>query len=82
MAALVSMESAVATPADTSERSHNVLRMRREWRIAEKRSIVAETRAPGASISAISRQLRVAQNLIYQWRKLFPATNTEPPFCR
>jgi transposase len=70
----------VPTSADTSERRHNVLRTRREWSVAEKRAIVAETRLPGANISAISRRHGAAQSLIYQWRKLFPATGTGSAF--
>ena len=65
IAASVAMESAVPTSADTSERRHNVLRTRREWSVAEKQAIVAETRVPGANVSAISRQHGAAQSLIY-----------------
>ncbi len=71
------------TSTDTSERRHTVLRARREWSQAEKRSIVAETRLPGANISAISRRHGAAQSLVYQWRKTFgptdlPQTNMTP----
>ena len=68
------------TSADTSERRHSVLRTRREWSLAEKRAIVAETRLAGANISAISRRHGAAQSLIYQWRKTFPSPGTEPKF--
>ena len=68
------------TSADTSERRHNVLRTRREWSAAEKRAIVAETRAPGANVSAIARRHGVAQSLIYQWRKIFAATGSGRTF--
>ena len=68
------------TSADTSERRHSVLGSRREWGVAEKRAIVAETRVAGANVSAISRHHGAAQSLIYQWRKLFPATDAEPAF--
>lgn len=68
------------TSADGSERSHNVLRTRREWSVAQKRAIVAETRLPGANISAISRRHGAAQSLIYQWRKRFPTTGAAPAF--
>jgi len=46
----------------------------------EKQAIVAETRVPGANVSAISRRHGAAQSLIYQWRKQFPAAGTEPAF--
>lgn len=72
------MERAVPTPADTPERSHSVLRTRREWSLSEKRAIVAESRQPGANVSAISRRHGVAQSLIYQWRKTFGATASPP----
>ena len=84
IAALIAMEMAMPTSADTSERRHSVFRTRREWSLSEKRAIVAETRAPGANISAISRQHGAAQSLIYQWRKMFPTpgsgTDTGPAF--
>ena len=80
IAGLIAMENAVPTSADTSERRHNILRTRREWSVAEKRSIVAESRVPGANVSAISRRHGAAQSLIYQWRKQFPATGAEPAF--
>jgi transposase len=72
------METAVPTSADTSERRLTVLRARREWSVAEKRSIVAETRIPGANVSAISRKRGAAQSLIYQWRKLYGPTDVTP----
>lgn len=64
------------TSADTSERRHAVLRARREWSVAEKRSIVAETRLPGANVPAISRDHGAAQSLIYQWREIFGPTDS------
>jgi transposase len=70
----------VPTSADTSERRHSVLSTRRQWSDAEKRSIVSETRVVGANVSAIARRRGVAQSLIYQWRKLFPAADAEPTF--
>ena len=71
---------AIPTSADTSERRHSVLRTRREWSLAERRAIVAETRLAGANISAISRRHGAAQSLIYQWRKTFTAPSTDPMF--
>ena len=67
------------TSADTSECRLRVLSTRREWSVAEKRAIVAESRMPGANVSEISRRRGAAQSLIYQWRKMFDATG-EPPF--
>ena len=81
IATLFAMEIAMPTSADTSERRHSVLSTRREWSLSEKRAIVAETRVPGANISAISRQRGAAQSLIYQWRKVFPAAGPETGSC-
>ena len=80
IAALIAMESAVPTSADTSEPRHSVLSTRREWSVTQKQAIVAETRLPGANISATARRHGVAQSLIYQWRKIFVATNPKPTF--
>lgn len=68
------------TSADTSERRHEVLRTRRDWSASQKRSIVAETHAPGANVSAIARRHGVAQSLIYQWRKIFNPSGASPAF--
>jgi transposase-like protein len=56
IATIFAMGSAMPTSTDTSVRRHTVLRARREWSQAEKRSIVAVTRLAGANISAISRR--------------------------
>ncbi|MEQ1696750.1 MAG: transposase [Hyphomicrobiaceae bacterium] len=68
------------TSTDTSERRHIVLQTKRRWGEAEKRGIVAETRAAGANVSLISRRHGVAQSLIYQWRKTFPLIGAEAAF--
>lgn len=81
IAGLIAMENAVPTSADTSERRHNILRTWREWSVAEKRSIVAETRVPGANVSAIARRHGAAHSLIYQWRKQFLRPAPSPHSC-
>jgi transposase len=68
------------TRDDTSGRRRLEFRTLRRWSEEDKRSIVAETRAPGANISAISRRHGVAQSLVYQWRKLYPPENVAPAF--
>lgn len=68
------------TPADTSERRRFVLRTQRRWSEEDKRTILAEIRAPGANISAISRRHGVAQSLVYQWRKFYPPEDVAPTF--
>ena len=75
IATLIAVENAVPTSAAASERRHTVLRARREWSVAEKRSIVAETRLPGANVAAISQHHGAAQSLIYQWRRIFGPTD-------
>jgi transposase len=44
---------------------------RRIFADAEKRQIVEETYAPGASVSAISRRYDINANLIFKWRRRF-----------
>ena len=41
---------------------------RRRWSLEEKRSIVAEAFAPGASVSAVARLRDVVPGQIYRWR--------------
>ena len=46
---------------------------RRYRRSDEKRRIVEETLAPGASVAVIARRPRVNANLVFHWRKLHQA---------
>ena len=41
---------------------------RRRWSAEQKRSIVAEAFAPGASVCAVARRLDVVPGQIYRWR--------------
>ena len=41
---------------------------RRRWSAEEKRSIVAEAFAPGASVCAVARRWDVVPGQIYRWR--------------
>jgi transposase len=41
---------------------------RRRWSLEEKRSIVAEAFAPGASVCAVAHQRGVVPGQIYRWR--------------
>jgi transposase len=41
---------------------------RRRWSAEQKRSIVAEAFAPGASVCEVARRVDVVPNLIYRWR--------------
>jgi transposase len=42
-------------------------RPRREWGDAEKLRIVAETRAPGVSVSSVARRYDMNANLLFTW---------------
>jgi transposase len=44
-------------------------RRRRVWSAEEKRRIVAETFAPGASVSVVARRHDVNANLLFTWRR-------------
>ena len=41
---------------------------RRRWSAEQKRSIVVEAFAPGASVCAVARRLDVVPGQIYRWR--------------
>jgi transposase len=41
---------------------------RRRWSAEQKRSIVAEAFAPGASVCEVARRMDVVPSLIYRWR--------------
>jgi len=42
---------------------------RRRWSLEEKRSIVAEAFAPGASVCEVARRRDVVAGQIYRWRR-------------
>jgi transposase len=42
---------------------------RRRWSEEQKRAIVAEAFAPGASVSAVARRAEVLPGQIYRWRR-------------
>ena len=42
---------------------------RRRWSAEQKRSIVAEAFAPGASVCEVARRADVVPSLIYRWRR-------------
>ncbi|MBK8906756.1 MAG: transposase [Rhodospirillales bacterium] len=52
--------------------------LRRTWSWAEKRRMVAEMEAPGASASAVSRQYDVNTNLLFKWRREIVAMGGMP----
>jgi transposase len=46
---------------------------RRQWTAAFKRQIVAETLAPGASVSIVARRHDVNTNQVFKWRRAMAA---------
>jgi transposase len=42
---------------------------RRRWSEGQKRAIVAEAFAPGASVSAVARHMDIGSGQIYRWRR-------------
>lgn len=47
----------------------------RQWPEAKKRQIVAETYAPGTSVSMVARRHNVNANQVFRWRQLFGKEN-------
>ena len=58
-----------ASRADLSEASRP--QGRRRWSEEEKRRIVAEAEAPGASVSMVARRHDVNANLLFTWQRRF-----------
>ncbi len=56
---------------DLADRATNPtgLRRRRFWSSDEKRRIVAESTAPGASVSKVAQRHGVNANLLFTWRR-------------
>ncbi len=52
-------------------------RRRRTWSKDEKRRIVAESRAPGASVAIVARRHGINANLLFTWRRQLGASSTE-----
>jgi transposase len=53
-------------------------RRRRFWSAEEKRRIVSETFAPGASVSVVARRHDVNSNLLFTWRRQIEAAGGVP----
>lgn len=58
-----------ASRADPPEASRP--NARRRWSEEEKRRIVAEAEAPGASVSVVARRHDLNANLLFTWRRQF-----------
>ena len=46
-------------------------RRARKWSDADKRRVVAESYAPGATVTAVARRNDVRANLMHEWRRRF-----------
>jgi transposase len=58
--------------------SANARRRRRLWSEEEKRRIVAETLAPGASVSIVARRHDLNANMLFTWRRQIGAAALRP----
>lgn len=63
-------QQATVTPRD---RAGSVAAQRQRRSIAEKRRIVEETLAPGASVARVARAHGVNANQVFGWRRLYLA---------
>jgi transposase len=61
-------EGMMDTIVDVAKRE---ARVRRRWPDAVKRRIVAETHAPGASVSVVARRHDANANLVFAWRRQY-----------
>ena len=62
-----------ATTVTSRDREGSVAAQRQRRSIAEKRRIVEETLAPGASVARVSRVHGVNANQVFGWRRLYLA---------
>src|SRR5260370_27353641 len=58
--------------------SDSARRRRRLWSDDEKRQIVAETLAPGASVSIVARGYDLNANMLFTWRRQIGAAGLLP----
>ncbi len=65
--------------ANDAESSGRARRRRRSWSEAEKRRIVAESYAPGTSVSRVARRYDLNANLLFTWRRQLGAPVPDTP---
>ena len=53
---------------------------RRNFRVADKKRIVAEAMAPGASVSGVARRYGIDTRLLFRWKREFAPPPPEPVF--
>lgn len=54
--------------------------VRRNFRLSDKKRMVAEATAPGASLSAVARRYGVAPRLLFRWKRELSEPAPEPVF--
>src|ERR1700749_4533599 len=52
---------------------------RKSYKLDEKRRMVAESYAPGASVSRVARRYEINANLLFTWRRQMRAPSTPAP---
>ncbi|MCP4329322.1 MAG: transposase [Alphaproteobacteria bacterium] len=67
------MSKEVSTNDLVDTKEERLVGRRRRWPEALKRQIVAETRAPGASVSVVARRHDVNANQLFRWRREYEA---------
>ena len=67
------MDTSQQTTVTPRDRAGSVAAQRQRRSIAEKRRIVEETLAPGASVARVARAHGVNANQVFGWRRLYLA---------
>ncbi len=67
------MDTSQQTAATARDRAGSVATQRQRRSIAEKRRIVEETLAPGASVARVARAHGINANQVFGWRRLYLA---------
>jgi transposase len=61
-------------PRGPGEGSEALRRRRRSWPTTEKRKIIAESFAPGASVAQVAQRYDLNANMLFTWRRRFQPT--------
>jgi transposase len=69
----------MSVDANDAESGGRVRRHRRRWSGSEKRRIVAESYAPGSSVSRVARRYDLNANLLFTWRRQLGAPVPDAP---
>ncbi len=54
--------------------------VRRDFRLSDKKRIVAEAMTPGASLSAVARRYGIDRPLLYRWKRELMSPAPDPVF--